>query len=345
MSIQRPTLNSIAERIKAGFQARLTAIQLRRSNATVYSRVMAGISHELHGRVEYYARQILADTAEGEWLERHAAKYGITRKGASKAAGSVAFSFSAQAVDIPIGTILQASNGIQYETISDAVNGVASVRALIAGNDGDLANGESLTLSSPIVGVMSSAVSKGIVGGDDEEDDESLRARIKQRENTLPMGGSKDDYERWALSVPGVTRAWCYPLENGDGTVVVRFVTDNEESIIPTAEKVKEVDDYIQSVKPATAKVTVVAPIEYPIRFTFSTLSPDDELTRAQIKSELESLFLREAEPGAIVLLSHLRAAVSAASGETDYAMDYPSTNILPPTGYIPTLGEIQWPI
>ena len=142
----------------------------------------------------------------------------------------------------------------------------------------------------------------------------------------------------------GVTRAWCSPLENGDGTVVVRFVCDGESSLIPTSEKVGEVQFYIADRQPATAKVTVVAPQAYPIQFSFSSLSPNDEATRRQIKAELESLLAREGEPGGAILISHIRAAISAVSGENDFTLVSPSSNIVIPNGYIATVGGITWP-
>ena len=81
-----------------------------------------------------------------------------------------------------------------------------------------------LTLDSPIVGVNASAnVTAGaLTGGADAEDDDSLRARLLARIKEPPQGGSKADYVTWALEVPGVTRAWCYPEEMGDGTVTLR---------------------------------------------------------------------------------------------------------------------------
>ena len=344
MAIERPALSAIVNRMASDIQARLTTVQLRRSNANVYARAFAGASHILHGVIEHYSRQILADTAEGQFLERHGSKYGITRKPSSKAVGSIRFTFSNAPVTVPIGTILQTPDGIQCETTSGVVDGIASAKALLAGASGNIDEGMMLTLTTPIAGVKSEALCLGILNGLDQEDDESLRSRILERQSLVPMGGSKADYVRWALEVPGVTRAWCYPLENGDGTVVVRFVCDNEESLIPTSQKVSEVSAYIAERQPATAAVSIVAPQAYPIPFTFTTLSPNDEATRAQIKAELVALFERESEPGVMILLSHIRAAISASAAENDFALSSPSANVIVPNGYIATVGEITWP-
>ena len=45
--------------------------------------------------------------------------------------------------------------------------------------------------------------------------------------------GDNDDYVAWATEVPGVTRAWCSPNGMGAGTVVVRFVRDDDDDPIP----------------------------------------------------------------------------------------------------------------
>ena len=63
-------------------------------------------------------------------------------------------------------------------------------------------------------------------GGTDTETDDELRVRLLDRLSAPPMGGDAEDYVVWALSVPGVTRAWSAPNEMGIGTVTVRFMHD-----------------------------------------------------------------------------------------------------------------------
>ena len=245
MAFERPTLKELITRITAGITSRLTKTQTRRSNALVYGRVIAGASHEMNGLIEYTARQIFVDTADSEHLDRHAAIFGITRKAASKASGTVKFTFQGDAEEVPVGTVLTGGDSSQYQvTVAPTSDGVASVESLTAGEAGNLESGEEMTLVSPIAGVLSEVVCQGIAGGADAEDDESLRARVLSRQRETPHGGAKNDYVQWALSVPGVTRAWCYPLEDGDGTVVVRFVCDDLPGIMPTAEMVKKVQNF-----------------------------------------------------------------------------------------------------
>ena len=62
-------------------------------------------------------------------------------------------------------------------------------------------------------------------GVDDETIESSASASCFASANR--QGGAEVDYVQWALGVPGATRAWCYPLEMGMGTVTVRFMMDN----------------------------------------------------------------------------------------------------------------------
>ena len=57
----------------------------------------------------------------------------------------------------------------------------------------------------------------------------------------------------------------------------------------------------------------------------------------------MQDLLLREAVPGGTILLSHIRAAISAAAGETDYVLLSPSANVTNSTGNMSTMGTITW--
>lgn len=344
MSFERPTLKDLVARINSGIQSRLSTPQVRRSNALVYGRVLAAASHELHGYIEYASRQIFTDSADSEHLDRHAALFGMNRNPASKASGKVKFSFSDGLVDVPAGTILQSGSNSQFRvSVAPDASGVAKVEALIAGKAGNVDVGDTLTLTSPVSGVMSEAECLGITGGADAEDDESLRSRVLARQRETPHGGTGDDYVNWALSVPGVTRAWCYPLEDGAGTVTVRFVCDDYEDIRPTSEMVKKVQAYIDSVRPVTADVTVMAPTLKPVNFEISTLTPDTSSVRAAVEAELRDLFISESEPGKSIYISHVRAAISAAAGEVDHELVSPTDNPQAGANELLTLGTIKW--
>lgn len=347
MSFSRPSLSDIVKRVGNDVFSRLASDDvLRRADAMVYGRVMAGVAHGLYGFIDWLSRQVIYDTAEAEFLERWCAIWGVSRKAAAAATGSVTFTVLAGSV-IPSGTLLQALDGVQYQLTADATisapTATAPVAAVIAAAAGSRATGQSLNLVSPIVGVQPTATAGELSGGADIETDDALRARLLSRIQQPPQGGADYDYVAWALEVPGVTRAWVYANALGLGTVVVRFVRDNDVTLIPDAGEVATVQAYLDARRPVTAQLTVVAPVAVPLAFTIAGLVPATAAVQAAVQAELADLLLREAIPGGTILLSHLRAAISAAAGETDYTLTTPSANVVSTTGNISTMGTITW--
>lgn len=342
----RPTLAELVTRTRADLVSRLSADDiLRRADADVYARVLAGLAHGLYGYVDYLANQIIYDTAEAEFLARWASIWGVTRKPAAAATGSVTFAVSAGAV-IQAGTLLQALDGVQYQTTADATvsapTATAPVAALVAAAAGNRSTGQTMTLVSPVAGVQSSATAGDLVGGADLESDDDLRARLIDRIQQPPHGGDAHDYVTWALEVSGVTRAWCFPLELGEGTVTVRFVRDDDASPIPDVGEVAAVQAYIDARRPVTAAVTVVAPVAVSLDFSIA-VAPNTTAVKDAVQAELSDLIAREAKPGGTIYLSHIRAAISAATGEDNYTMSAPSADVTNTAGNMTTLGTITW--
>ena len=346
----RPVLPELIQRVRNDVLSRLSAEDvLRRTDAEVYARVLGGVAHGLYGFIEWLSKQVIYDTAEAEYLERWCSIWGINRKVAAPATGTVTFTVQAGSL-IPSGTLLQALDGVQYQTSTDATvsasTATASVTALVPAAAGNRATGQNLTLVSPVVGVQSTVTAGLLFGGADVETDDALRARLLARIQQPPHGGTSSDYTPWTLEVPGVTRAWVYPAELGLGTVTVRFVRDNDgtgTAIIPDAGEVAAVQAYIDARRPVTAQLIVVAPAAVPLNFTIQGLVPATLTVQVAVQAELADLLLREAVPGGIILLSHIRAAISAASGETDYVLTAPLANVTNSTGNMSTLGTITW--
>ena len=347
MPYSRPTLAELVNRVRSDVISRLAQDEvLRRADAEVYARVLAGVTHGLYGFIDWLSRQVIYDTAEGEILERWASIWGVTRKPAAAATGTVTLTGLTGAV-VPAGSPLQALDGVQYLTVAEVTftttSAVASVAASVPAAASNRTTGQTLTLVNPVPGVQPAGVASALVGGADEETDDALRTRLIDRIQTPPHGGSSADYRAWALEVPGVTRAWCYPLELGPGTVTVRFMRDDDSgSAIPDAGEVAAVQAYINTLRPVTAQVTVVAPVAAPLNFTIA-VSPNTAAVKAAVTAELADLIRREAEPGGTLLLSHIRAAISAAAGENNYVMTVPSADVVSPVGTITTLGTITW--
>lgn len=347
MSFARPSLSDIVKRVGNDVFSRLASDDvLRRADALVYGRVLAGVAHGLYGFIDWLSRQVIYDTAEAEFLARWCSIWGVTRKSAAAATGSVTFTVLAGSV-ISSGTLLQALDGVQYQLTADATvtapTATAPVIALVAAAAGNRVTGQNLNLVSPIVGVQPTATAGTLSGGADIETDDALRSRLLTRIQQPPQGGADYDYVTWALEVPGVTRAWVYANALGLGTVVVRFVRDNDLTLIPDAGEVATVQAYLDARRPVTAQLTVVAPVAVPCNFTITGLIPATAAVQAAVTAELADLILREAIPGGTLLLSHLRAAISAAAGETDYVLTSPAADVTNTTGNITIMGTITW--
>ena len=314
---------------------------------------MNGSQDDMIEKTRQVGQAWMKNKLQAEYLERWSNIWGINRIAASFATGSVTLT-GTNGVIIPAGTELQRSDGVLYATDADVTiasgTATAVITAIDAGKLGNAAPNIVLTLTSPIAGISSTAITVTFVaganwaldGGADAETDTALRSRFIARIRQPPHGGAKFDYEAWALQVAGVTRVWIFPQELGAGTLTVRFVRDNDASLIPDSNEVATVQAYIDNLRPVTAQVTVVAPVEVPLNLSIA-LTPNNTTVKAAVTAELADLISREAIPGGTLYLSHIRAAISAAAGETNYTMSAPNADVTNTTGNMTTLGAITW--
>lgn len=195
----------------------------------------------------------------------------------------------------------------------------------------------------PLWGVNNVVAITDITGGIDAEEDNTLRERSLFRTRNPPRAGTKEDYEAWAKEYPGVTRAWCYPKEQGDGTAVVRIMADDTEDRFPSSELLEEVQDYIKKKSSVLGEVYVISPIKQVANLTLK-ITPDNLSIREKAKERLKELFEKEAKPGELIYLSHINAALSEVEGEIDHVVIAPSENIQPENqGSLIELGDITW--
>ncbi|NBB17561.1 baseplate J protein [Caulobacter sp. SLTY] len=349
MSWTRPTLSELIGRVETDLVGRLNGglAAVRRSIERVVARVLAGVAHEMYGRLEEASRQLFPDTATGVHLERWAGVWQVVRKPAESASGPVVLT-GTNGTEVPTGTRLQREDGAEYLTTADAeVAGgevTLDVEAVVAGLAGNAEAGTPISLVSPIGGVSSEGVvdTGGLGGGVDQEADAALRTRLNERIREQPAGGSDADYKRWAKEVPGVTRAWVFPNRGGLGKVGVTFVRDGEDDIIPSGGELTAVEDYIEPRRPVTAELVVFAPTPVALNPVIG-LTPDTAEVRAAVEAELKDLLAREAAVGADLLLTHIAEAISIAAGETDHELASPTADVAVDPEEIVVLGTIDW--
>lgn len=349
MPFARTSLPELIARTTNDLVSRLEFVSpvLRRAVVRVLPRVWSGAAHELHGHLDWAARQLLASTADESELPRHGAEMAVPRLEGGKAGGDLTVTGTNGAV-IEAGRLWQRADGLQYQAQAEVtiVGGTATVDVICTttGAAGNAEAGVALALVSPIAGVVSAAVvaAGGITNGIDQENVERWRQRILERKRQAAQGGAAADYIRWAKEVPGVTRVWVRPRWLGAGTVGVTFVLDDQVDIIPDEDKVAEVQAYLDARRPVTAEVIVFAPTPLPVNFSIQ-LTPNTAPVKAAVLAELEDLLRRFAEPGKVIPHSKLSEAISIAEGETSHDLVVPAGNVTPTSGQLPVMGAPTW--
>lgn len=346
-----PTLKEVRRLNRDNLAAYLPGADATVPNSVV--RVMsdqnAGGAHLTLRYVDYVATNLLPDKGETEWLDRWANIYLGGRKAATFAAGQISVT-GTEGVLLPIGTQLASSDAVTYQTtapvyLSSAAT-PAPVLALTAGSVGNREQGATLSLSTAVAGVDAQATVLEISGGADVENDDDLRARVLLRIRKVPMGGSADDYIRWALEVPGVTRAWSSPNGMGIGTVVVRFMCDDLRAGnggFPLSQDIEAVRAHLDEVRPVAVKdFFAVAPIAYPLAISIDNLSRDTPSTRTAIAKAVREMLYDRAAPGQTVYASWVAEAISGALGEDHHDLIFDNA-VMPSPGHMATLGSITY--
>jgi uncharacterized phage protein gp47/JayE len=91
-----------------------------------------------------------------------------------------------------------------------------------------------------------------------------------------------------------------------------------------------------------TAELYVLAPELRPVQYSIRAV-PDTSGVRAAIETQLRDLHQREAGLGETLLITHIRAAISGSSGESDHQLTAPVADEVPATNQLLTFGGITW--
>lgn len=353
MPLTTPPLGDVRRRMRDGIAGHLPGADalVPNSNMRVLADTYAGPVHELHLYLEWVSRMIMVDTAETDWLERFGRIWlPGGRKAASYAEGSVTVTGTVGAI-VAAGARFVTSDGIELEAIDGLTlsgpSGDVAVRAVAPGTGGNLETGRALSLSTAAPGIDGTATVAvaGVTGGADAESDASLRERVLTRIQEPPHGGAAHDYVAWAREMPGVTRAWCFPLEQGMGTVTVRFCMDDAyDDGIPEPADALIVKTYIDAVRPVTARdFFVVPPVGVPYDFTIADLAADTPAVRAAIDAEMRAVIRERGAAGAPFYANWMIEAVSAATGEDRHSTPGIANFVPANPGEMATPGTITY--
>lgn len=363
--------STLGEKIQRAIQVMNTRLPgadagIRRTAENAIAHALAGFAHGHQGQAQWLENQAPpGPDSDVTTLERYLSIFGIPRKQPAQATGTIRVTGDV-GITVTTTDLFQLADGTQFALDSNATiqeEGTpdyidAAITAVVAGADGNADVGTTLRLVNPVSGVDTEAVVQddgsggGLTGGTDLESRDDMWTRLQHRLSNPPGAGTEGDFERWALEVAGVTRAWAdgdQPL--GAGTVRVYFVRDNDASIIPSAGEVTTVQNYIDTKRPPTMITTVAAPTAAAQALTIALEDdPDAGLTTAQIQAnietELNDFFRRDANPnGYTVRLSRLSEAISSAFGEKAHSIVSPASDVVLTVGQLATLGTITWQV
>lgn len=233
-----------------------------------YTRPTAMIASELcQQTLPEIIKLIFPMFAYGEWLDYHAQIRGISRRPATASSGTLQLTVTKN-TNIPVGSQFSTASvdgqpSVVFETTQEKFNlpegtTEVSVKCTQTGTVGNVIAGTVIFKLSQLSGVTAVTNPEAITGGTEEEDDDSLRARIVSLDQSQSVSyvGSVADYKRWSLEVPGVGGVTVIPAQDDSGLVTLVITDSNGD---PANEEIcQNVYDYIMS--PADPELRLTAP-------------------------------------------------------------------------------------
>lgn len=217
-------------------------VDVQGSDANLFVGSQSVVAYKLVKQIAYSVARLTLDGAEGDDLDRLVwDRYSMTRKGAVGAVGTVTFSRAAATLGagvIPAGTTLVTLTNVQYVTTADAVFGVSSlsasadVRAAQAGKSTQVGANQIRRVVKPGLlfdQTISCSNAATTAGGEEREDDDTLRARARNFWNTARRG-ILAAIEFGALTVAGVVSAQAIEALNGSGQparIINLYISDS----------------------------------------------------------------------------------------------------------------------
>ncbi len=296
---------------------------------------IAAVVEGVYAHQMWVYRQCFPDLADVELMEKMANQRGITRKPAAVASGTVRFAGVAGAT-IAAGQSVFTAQSIYFATTAAAVIGVGGTvdvvaSATAAGAAGNQSPNTASTVYAPPAGVAGTATVLTMTGGADVEKDDSLLARLLLWLSEEAQGGNKIDYKRWALSVPGVVRAFVFDCRRGAGTVDVVPMPASGLPAAPLLAAVQAVLDVkrpvgmrntsgVMALAPTSIVTPVTATLTLASGYTLAGLLP--ALTAA-----IDAVFAA-LEPGQTLVRNELITALMNVPGVTDVTLAVPAANV-----------------
>ncbi len=233
----------------------------KREGSIIYTALApcAAIIAGMYVDVEIERMLAFASSSGGEYLDMIVDEVGLARFPATKTKRKATFiNSSNEAFNIDINSRFSIET-VSFKAIEKTADGEFVMECEAAGESGNLNGGRLLPLDNTI-GLSIATLSNDFISyGAEEESDADLYTRYKLKVQKPITSGNANQYQQWALSVNGVGSAKIFPLWNGAGTVKV-VITDSDKKPA-TATLITSVTNYIESVRPIGAAVSVVSAV------------------------------------------------------------------------------------
>lgn len=327
-----PTLEEIRASLLRDYQTYYpNADTSEDSDAYARASSLAACAEGIYAHQKWLIKQFFPDTADTEFLEKHAGLRGLRRRNATYAAGKGATVSGNPDAVIAVGLQIKTEDGRFYETTESAVipasgSVIVAVRSLATGAVQNIKTATKGSFMAAPVGVSTDVVLNDVVGATNAESDSSLLERLLNKIRRPAAGGNKYDYKDWALEVDGVEQAYVYPLRRGLGTVDIAITADNG---VPSDDTVRRAQEYIDQERPVTAKESkVVKPdvtkVNFNIQVKISGVALND--IKTAINNALRDYF-NGLIPGDDLIVSQCEAVVNNLIGVVDRRFIAPTAN------------------
>ncbi len=280
-------------------------------------------------QAEWVLDQSFPQTAQGVYLDRHAAMRGLSRLPASKAAGTLRFSVDtapALPMDIPAGTVCMTADEKRFQTTEGVTLEVgalyvdAPAEALEGGSGGNAVAGAVRFLTACPVAVTACTNPAAFSGGSDAEDDEP--------------------YEQPAMSCAGVAAARAVGRARGIGTVDVYIAGEHG---LPSAALLAEVQAHLQEKREIAVDVEVKAPSAAAVNVAVAVGVRENagfSEVKGRVELAISNLFTGRML-GRPVLLAELGSILYGLEGVENYRFSAPAADLAADDTVLPVLGTL----
>lgn len=185
------------------------------------------------------------EQSSGEYLDRFASEHGVTRIKATNAK----YRFVYEGTKPDVGTIFYDENGDNYYALQLDENNELILTSELTGVEQNvvLVGTDAIPVDN-IEGLAHAEFGELIVPAIDEESDEFLRSRIRDKISGPAENGNRSQYQMWCEEVEGVGRAYIYPLAYGPNTV--KAVLISPEGLPPVDSVINAVQKHIDPMNP-----------------------------------------------------------------------------------------------